>query len=420
MIRPAIPTAVAAILFASSASPVDDVRPQQRPGGFTSGVTAVPIDVRVLDSSGNPLLDLEASQFTVWEDGTKQEIVHFSRSAPADMNNPASIPRGSKDKSTTSARIFVIVLGRGRLDHPARGVEAAVEFVRNGLSPADQVALVAYKRATSLTTDRAAIANLLERFQDRHENIEAALRHWFSGLQFAFGSPDLPPHIVAMIEAIFQAPGVPPTRELVLRTTKGLGEFERLRQEAIDLLAGSESDDSAAVRQTAARQEAEQLYATIEWLRGLPGEKHLIFLTAEAFHGFGRKVTDLLVSMASDARVTLSTIQTGGLPLEWTRPDPRIRGLVMPRLRSRTALQALGLRDARQAAEMTGGVYSGYRWAAAAFEDIERSTRHSYLLGYYSTNQRLDGSYREVRVEVNRKDVMVLSRRGYFAQPVSR
>ncbi|HYB97336.1 MAG TPA: VWA domain-containing protein [Vicinamibacterales bacterium] len=38
-----------------------------------------------------------------------------------------------------------------------------------------------------------------------------------------------------------------------------------------------------------------------------------------------------------------------------------------------------------------------------------------YLLGYYSTNQRLDGRFRRIRVEVKRDDVEVRSRPGYLA-----
>ena len=38
-----------------------------------------------------------------------------------------------------------------------------------------------------------------------------------------------------------------------------------------------------------------------------------------------------------------------------------------------------------------------------------------YLLSYYSTNQKLDGRFRRIRVEVNRQDVDVRSRPGYLA-----
>ena len=38
-----------------------------------------------------------------------------------------------------------------------------------------------------------------------------------------------------------------------------------------------------------------------------------------------------------------------------------------------------------------------------------------YLLSYYSTNQKLDGRFRRIRVEVKRQDVDVRSRPGYLA-----
>jgi VWFA-related protein len=50
-----------------------------------------------------------------------------------------------------------------------------------------------------------------------------------------------------------------------------------------------------------------------------------------------------------------------------------------------------------------------------AFDQISEELRSQYLLGYYSTNTARDGSFRKLKVESTRKDVDVLSRRGYYA-----
>jgi VWFA-related protein len=50
-----------------------------------------------------------------------------------------------------------------------------------------------------------------------------------------------------------------------------------------------------------------------------------------------------------------------------------------------------------------------------AFDQISEELRSQYTLGYYSTNTARDGSFRKVKVESTRKDVDVLSRRGYYA-----
>jgi VWFA-related protein len=50
-----------------------------------------------------------------------------------------------------------------------------------------------------------------------------------------------------------------------------------------------------------------------------------------------------------------------------------------------------------------------------AFDQISEELRSQYSLGYYSTNSARDGGFRKVKVESMRKDVDVLSRRGYYA-----
>jgi VWFA-related protein len=50
-----------------------------------------------------------------------------------------------------------------------------------------------------------------------------------------------------------------------------------------------------------------------------------------------------------------------------------------------------------------------------AFDQISEELRSQYTLGYYSTNTAHDGSFRKLKVESTRKDVDVLTRRGYYA-----
>jgi VWFA-related protein len=52
---------------------------------------------------------------------------------------------------------------------------------------------------------------------------------------------------------------------------------------------------------------------------------------------------------------------------------------------------------------------------APAFQQIEHDTEAYYLLGFRSTNQRQDGSYRHLTVKVDRDDVKLEYRPGYYA-----
>jgi hypothetical protein len=52
---------------------------------------------------------------------------------------------------------------------------------------------------------------------------------------------------------------------------------------------------------------------------------------------------------------------------------------------------------------------------APAFQQVQHDTEAYYLLGFHSTNQRRDGSYRHLTVKVDRNDVTLQYRLGYYA-----
>jgi VWFA-related protein len=55
----------------------------------------------------------------------------------------------------------------------------------------------------------------------------------------------------------------------------------------------------------------------------------------------------------------------------------------------------------------------------AVFAGIADELRHQYTLCYYSGNQRHDGSFRSIRVEVGRPGLKVRARKGYLASKQS-
>lgn len=73
---------------------------------------------------------------------------------------------------------------------------------------------------------------------------------------------------------------------------------------------------------------------------------------------------------------------------------------------------------AKKLTDETGGrtiVVRNEKNLEQAFDQISEELRSQYTLGYYSTHTARDGSFRKVKVESTRKDVDVLTRRGYYA-----
>ena len=123
----------------------------------------VPVDVRAIDRDGDPVIDLRQSDFTIEENGVDPDHRAFLdaglHTAGYRRPTPSAPPlrRGPGLESTPiTHRTFAIVLGRGRLQGPSKGLDAIIEFVRTDLLPQDRVAVLAYGRATDLTTDRDA------------------------------------------------------------------------------------------------------------------------------------------------------------------------------------------------------------------------------------------------------------------------
>jgi VWFA-related protein len=73
---------------------------------------------------------------------------------------------------------------------------------------------------------------------------------------------------------------------------------------------------------------------------------------------------------------------------------------------------------ARKMADETGGrviVVQSQKSIEQAFDQISEELRSQYVLGYYPTNTKRDGTFRKIQVEVKEPDMKVLARKGYYA-----
>lgn len=374
-------------------------RDQQQPP-LRSTVLLVPIDVRVVDANGDPVPGLTASDFAVYENGAKQDIAHFmtlsySTDQQPDLSSQSSVePFGLIPQSH---RTFIILLARGRLNGPARGIDAAIAFIK-GLLPTDRVALIAFLRASKPTTDHGAAIRFLERYRHHHEALEGRLQADFRRL--AFDPVTLSTATRREIDALFRGDEIPSFVELPGATGTTASRYLNLNY----------------------------LRRAIQFGRRFGGEKHLIVLTDKPLP-LGQSTTDdrsghILVKLANESRVTLSHINTGGLS-----GHTMIRGgLFISRGAGTRSASGMGITDRdffapgdhRDVAEATGGFSSFYREASSTFGRLERSSRVQYLLAYYPKSAPSPDTYRSIRVEINRPGVSAHYRHGYRLGPSQR
>jgi len=390
--------------------------PQSQPQ-FRSDVTLVPLDIRVVDKNGRPVTDLTAEDFTILENGKPQTLGHFATHAYTADASAAQLPgnrprRASDAMELTGAenrRTFLLVLGRGRLTGPSHGMDAMLHLVNERLMPQDQVAVVAWNRATDFTTDHASIAIFLERFKKQHVGVELAIRQWETSLERVYGDGRLPTRVQKRVDAIFGGASAARSLDASVDATARIEEQARrisdgalapspanrlspVDQTELNRSGGNLDDYLALSSQTVSDLHA--LYMGVEFLRHLAGEKHLVYLAEYGLSAPSMDDDRGIARRAADARVSLSFIHTGGLG-------------------SITTGQA-----ARTITGMTGGQFFANRHKNASMDvdRIEEATRFVYALGYYPSPPIGDGRYRRVAVRVNRPGLTVLSRDGYFAK----
>ena len=433
-----VATVVAAAGLVLTATPLaqQPSQDQQKPPVFRGGTSLVPVDVRVLDRDGKPVTDLKPEEFVVLENGVAQQITHFGTHAftpgePTPNSRPTPRAGGAQVIGAENHRVFLIVLGRGRLQEPSKAMDALLTFVRDRLLPQDYVAVLAWNRATAFSQDHTVATSLIRRFRDQHYDIEMLLTNQFGGLAAIYGSRHLNAQIQKKVDTVFDLPGA--------RTAIPASEMpgaakaaERAQQAAMDLLtgqgqaarvaAGGSTIDVIGAAMYANRpldfddfvsetrqsmQDMDNIYTGIEYLRHIEGEKHLIFVTEQGVNMPSADDDRSVTAVATEARVAIHTIQTGGV-------DARIAN---PNTSSTTVTHlGFGLSALRTLAERTGGLVSVSNSGDTAINRILSATSFGYQLAYTSSDPALNNRYRKLDVQVKRPGLRVLHRQGYFAR----
>jgi VWFA-related protein len=334
-------------------------------------------------------------------------------------------------------RVFLLVLGEGRLQGPSKGVDAMIQFVRTQLLPQDQLAVTGWNRATDFTTNRDQILRVLTEFKRRNDEIDQKLSVWNAGLASAYRDPNDYGKVQKDIDEVFH----PPDTDLGVRTilpndptgaTQDATNAvqQRLANDARDAAADTFGAASTDMRQAernafeippdmpfdqfaekthSTKSDISRILAGIEYLRGVDGEKHLVFVSEDGLLLPFAENERSLAAMANDARVAIDTVHTGGIHSTSQTEFGFNPG------RAPTATETFKVVALSTMAKLTGGLSSSYDYADKAFNKINVATTSGYLLGYYPTSAALDGRYRRITVTVNRPGLTAYFRHGYFA-----
>jgi len=355
------------------------------------------VNVVVHDKKGNLVRDLKREDFTLFEDGKKQEISTFDFENVDELANagpPETTASGvagtgallrSAKKSPPSLdardrRLMLLFFDFSAMDPEQidRSVDAAKKFVSAKMQPADLIALVSLatnmKVDLDFTDDRPKILTALSAYNSGQgqgfDNGSAGSTEGASETSGAFTADDTDFNTfnadrkLLALQSLMQALGKLPQKKSLIYFSNGITQ--------------SGSDNQSALRATtaAAVKANVSIYSMdIRGLQAFPpgGEAQNASLHGQSAYSGASILNDLNGNAASqDTLATLSS-DTGGKAFF----DSNDFGTV--------------------------------------FTQVQKDSSVYYVLGFTSNNSLKDGRFRRLKVAVNRPDVKLDFRSGYYA-----
>ncbi|QMV19280.1 VWA domain-containing protein [Granulicella sp. 5B5] len=345
--------------------------------------------------TGEVVKGLKASDFTIYEDKKEQKIATFDyenvddaavlnekktaggKVSIADMleHNFAASPEDLKDH-----RLMVLFFDLSSMQDEDidRAVDAATNYVNKQMQPADLVAMVSMSTGLSLdqdfTSDKAALLKVLAKYNGDDET------------GFANGGTG---------------------------TTDGTSD---------DTTAFAADDTEFNSLNT--DRELFAIRAIAKSLERVDQHKSMLYFSG----GLTRNGIENQASLraatneASKANMAIYTVDSRGLqalPPVGDASKGSLRGNSAYSGGAATAQLASNYQSQETlgtlAADTGGKFFSDSNDFGPAFQQVQKDTEAYYILGFHSTNKREDGSYRHLTVKIDRPDVKLEYRPGYYA-----
>jgi len=359
----------------------DDPARQSQQDTVRLNATLVEVPATVTDRAGRFIADLAQGDFAVFEDGKRQDISLFTA-----IKQPFHA-------------VLVLDTSNSAEDRLRAIQNLALEFAREA-RPEDRLMVVSFDNEVRQLTD----------FTSSYDEIEKAVR----GTESGFGK-------------LFY--------EAVTRALENLKDVEGRR--AVILFSDGVDMRSIEATSESATRMAEETEAVIYAVR---------FDTRWWIEAGARRQKQ----ERPESKVPFSVDGRIPLPPDFGGPDPQPTGFPpvrAPRIEiggerrgppvtiidgnSRRTIQTAPPDEITRTLDKMYGEADGFLQAISsrtgglvfraetfddtrsAFKAIADELRNQYMVGYYSTNERRDGKYRKIKVEVARKGAQVRARSGY-------
>ncbi len=354
------------------------------------------VNVVAHDKKGNLVRDLKKGDFTLFEDGRKQEISTF------DFENVDELATAGAAEATVSGATGGTVLRSGKQTAPSldardrrmillffdfsamepeqidRSVEAAKKFVSTKMQPADLMALVSL--ATNMHVDLD--------FTDDKPKLLAALTAYNSGQGQGFENGDT-------------------------GSAEGAGET-----------SGAFSADDTDFNTFSADRKLLALQSLMQALGKLPQKKSLIYFGNGITQTGADNQSALRAATAAAVKANVSIYSMDIRGLQAFPPGGEAQSASLHGQSAYSGAAVLNDLNGNAASQETlatlssdtgGRAFFDSNDFGAVFSQVQKDSSAYYVLGFTSNNRLKDGRFRRLKVQVNRPDLKLDFRSGYYA-----
>jgi VWFA-related protein len=401
---------------------------QEAGGGqvtFRSGVDLVRMDVRVFDATGKPITDLEPGELEIYEDGKRLPVVLFQRvTEPADTYVEDAIRATTAEVSSNTAfprgHLYILIFDQEHITpgNEQRARQAAEEFIRRRVRPADRVALFAIPGPgpqLGFTANKLRAIEALESIRGTYQRTPPG----------AYNIPKYDAHLItqgsekAVVDTLERL-----TRDPSSDLFAGLSEGRTGRGGA----GGAGAADDVSVQRrlilenartivnqsdAESRQFLQRLADVVASFREIEGRKSVVFFSEGFFQDNLSRELETVAAAAAQSYCVFYTMDLNSRSQRLDEAyvsDTSLSSEVQARIAPLSTL----------AVETDGAMFVD---AAARTRDVLNALADQagdyYLVGFTpSDDARMNrGKYRRVKVEVKRSGARVSARTGYAVAP---
>ena len=353
------------------------------------------VNVIVRDKKSNLIRDLKKEDFTVYEDGQKQQLSSFDFEnvdelttagvAGATVTGAASTggllgPKQNETLEARDRRLMLLFFDFSAMepDEIDRAVDAGKKYVQANMQPADMVALVSLATSMRLdldfTDNKVKILSALSSYNDSAgQGFETGTSGSAEGTAETSGAytPDDADYNtfsadrkLLALQSILQAMGRISQKKSLIYFSNGIS------QSGVDNQSALRAATAAAVKANVSIYPVD-----VRGLTAFPpgGQAQAASLHGQSAYSGASVLNDLNGNASSQETLYTLAADTGGKPFMDTN-------------------------------DLSG-----------VFRQVQKDTSAYYVLGYTSTNHWKDGHFRRLKVQVNRPDIKLDYRSGYYA-----